>query len=220
MVIIMEGNTKEVVLTFVGVDFWLMPVYRVNNQDLFVKDMSMGKGPVELHWSSPKDDPDGEPDGPFVLKEGVKLTIEKPQERSSTREEKKFIIAKMIAANEYVDGKNSLEWLDLASGIKDIELTKELLEELKRDPQSMQVVWTPEHGYTRVQQNDTEPHEQEFDVAVTWMMSGTYHIRASSIEDAILKVQELPLPDNGEYIQDSFQVDEDAFRSAYGGDIQ
>lgn len=146
----MEPKAKEVLLTFVGVDFWSHPVYRVNNHDLFVKDMSMGDGPVELYWSSPKDDPDGEPDCPVILKEGVTLTIEKPQVRPLTREDKKFILARMIAANEFVEGKHSLEWLDLASSIKDIELTKELLAELREDPNSMQVMWTPEQGYIRI----------------------------------------------------------------------
>ena len=41
----------------------------------------------------------------------------------------KFILVKSIAAGEYQDGKRSVEWLDLASGIHNIKLTKALLEE-------------------------------------------------------------------------------------------
>jgi hypothetical protein len=38
-------------------------------------------------------------------------------------------------------------------------------------------------------------------------MYGTYEIEANSIEEAAQKAEHLPLPENGEYIEDSFRVD-------------
>lgn len=144
----MKEAATNVVLNWVGVDFWSHPVYQVEDKELYVKDLNMGNGAPDLHWCSPKDDPDGEPDYPFSLHDGVTLTINKPKERVLTREDKKFILAKMIAANQFVEGKRSVEWVDFASSIHDIELTKELLAELSREP--MEVVWTVENGYVRV----------------------------------------------------------------------
>ena len=45
----------------------------------------------------------------------------------------------MIAANEYKEGR-SVEWLNLASGINNLELTKELLRELKENPMKMRFI--------------------------------------------------------------------------------
>ena len=64
-----------------------------------------------------------------------------------TREEKKFNIACMIAANEYHEGITPIEWLSLASGVHDVELTKEILKELKQEP--MKLVWLQEIGWTK-----------------------------------------------------------------------
>lgn len=142
----MKGS-KDVVLDFVGIDFWSRPVYRVNGAELFVKDLNLGEGNPEFYWSSPKDDSDGEPDYSFAVKAGVNLIINKPQERVLTREDKKLILATMIDAHQFVDGKNSVEWVDFVSSIHDIELTKELLAELKAHP--LKLVWTADHGYVR-----------------------------------------------------------------------
>ena len=71
-----------------------------------------------------------------------------------SREDKKLILARMIAANEYVEGKHSVEWVDFASSIKDIELTKELLKELKDNP--VEMVWTPDQGWIQADKNRTE----------------------------------------------------------------
>lgn len=48
-----------------------------------------------------------------------------------------------------------------------------------------------------------------YKVPVTWTMSGTYYIRASSPEAAKEAAYQAPLP-NGEYVDDSFSIDEDA----------
>lgn len=143
-----KEENKEVILTHIGTDFWCYPVYRVGDEDAYVKDIGPGDGEhPELYWSCPKGDPEGEPGSPFHVKEGVKLVIKDFKEKPLSREDKKFILAKMIAANEYVEGKASIEWVDFASSIKDIELTKELLQELNENP--MELVWTPERGYEK-----------------------------------------------------------------------
>ncbi len=51
-----------------------------------------------------------------------------------------------------------------------------------------------------------------YEVPVTWMMSGTYHVRASSPEAAKEAVFDAPLPKDGDYVDDSFSVDEDDVR--------
>lgn len=150
-------ESKTVVLTRVGTDFWSRPVYKVGDYDAYVKDIELGRfDEPSLYWSCPKSDPDGEPDTPFRVKEGVEIIIKDFKEKPLTRDDKKLILARMIAANEYVEGKRSVEWVDFASSIKDIELTKELLQELKENP--MELVWTPDRGYviagTENQSND------------------------------------------------------------------
>lgn len=58
-------------------------------------------------------------------------------------------------------------------------------------------------------------HEQEtikmYRVPVVWSMMGYVHVSAYSPEDAMQeakeKVDKLPLPSNGEYLEDSFEID-------------
>lgn len=52
-------------------------------------------------------------------------------------ERKRFTVAKMMAANEFNDSR-SVEWLDLASGIHDISLTRTILNDLKANPMELQ----------------------------------------------------------------------------------
>lgn len=46
-----------------------------------------------------------------------------------------------------------------------------------------------------------------YKIPVKWMMSGTYYVRASSLEVAKEAVFDVLLP-NGEYVDDSFSIDE------------
>lgn len=50
----------------------------------------------------------------------------------------------------------------------------------------------------------------KFAVPVMWQVSGYYIVEAGSVEDAIDKAERdlphLPLPDNGEYVDDSFEM--------------
>lgn len=48
-----------------------------------------------------------------------------------------------------------------------------------------------------------------YKIPCTWTMYGTYEIEASDIEEAAEKARHLPLPENAEYIEDSFNVDTD-----------
>ena len=56
--------------------------------------------------------------------------------------------------------------------------------------------------------------KKNYEVSVTWLMSGTLTVEAETPEEA-LKVAEAesrncPLPTNGEYVDGSFEVDLDA----------
>jgi hypothetical protein len=46
-----------------------------------------------------------------------------------------------------------------------------------------------------------------YKIPCTWHMYGTYEIEANSVEEAAQKAEHLPLPEDGEYIEDSFRVD-------------
>lgn len=46
-------------------------------------------------------------------------------------------------------------------------------------------------------------------IPVIWEMWGLYKIEAETLEEAKKKSFDLPLPDNKEYIEDSFRIDED-----------
>ncbi len=45
-----------------------------------------------------------------------------------------------------------------------------------------------------------------YKIPCTWHMYGTHEIEANSIEEAAQKAEDLPLPENGEYIEDSALV--------------
>lgn len=47
---------------------------------------------------------------------------------------------------------------------------------------------------------------KKFIIPVVWTMYGKYEIEATSLEEAISKAENMPLPD-GEYLQDSFSID-------------
>lgn len=123
-------------LNYKGCNFWGNPVFQLEDREVYIQDLNGGEGSLALYWNTPLSDPDGEANFPVKVKEGVELMIKDYNIRTHemTRKEKKLILAKMIAANEYVEGKNSVEWVDFASSIHDLELTKELLMELKEDP--------------------------------------------------------------------------------------
>lgn len=156
------NENEEIVLMCVGTDFWSRPVYKVGDTNTYVKDIGLGYGEPLLYWSCPKNDPDGEPDYPFTSTAHV-VIIELDAEEIK-REDQKFVIAKMIAANEFVVDQTSISWLALASGIHDIQLTKELLQELKENP--VDLTWTSEYGYIRTEnlellENDSDDLEME-----------------------------------------------------------
>lgn len=133
-----EQSKEAIVLKYYGENDWGQPIYQVGDKESFLVDLGMGRlEEPDFHWCSPKDDPYGEPDYAFEAKEGIEVIIQGPEEPEKSREEKKFTIAKMMAANEYQEGKTSVEWLDLASGIHDVKLTKELLTELKEKPMEL-----------------------------------------------------------------------------------
>ena len=50
---------------------------------------------------------------------------------------------------------------------------------------------------------------KKFKVPCSWEMYGTMYVEADSQEEAINKADDLPLPTDGYYIEDSFRVDEE-----------
>lgn len=53
----------------------------------------------------------------------------------------------------------------------------------------------------------------KFKVAVEWVMTANLIIEAETLEDAILQVEDMPdLPDNGDYLDSSFEVNHEVTR--------
>lgn len=53
----------------------------------------------------------------------------------------------------------------------------------------------------------------KFKVAVEWVVTTDVVIEAETLEDAILKVEDMPeLPDDGEYLDGSFEVNHEVTR--------
>jgi hypothetical protein len=52
-----------------------------------------------------------------------------------------------------------------------------------------------------------------YKIPVVWQMMGTVEVQAESLDDAVDKVldTDVPLPEDGEYIEDSFEVDESVY---------
>ncbi len=47
-----------------------------------------------------------------------------------------------------------------------------------------------------------------YKVPVVWTMMAYVEVEAESLDEAINEVMNAPLPDNGEYLEDSFEVDQ------------
>lgn len=54
-----------------------------------------------------------------------------------------------------------------------------------------------------------EGKEQVYLVPVTWHMTGHYAIKARSVDEAVKKSVNLPLPEEGSYLDASFEAFED-----------
>lgn len=53
----------------------------------------------------------------------------------------------------------------------------------------------------------------KFKVAVEWVVTTDVVVEAETLEDAILKVEDMPeLPDDGEYLDGSFEVNHEVTR--------
>ena len=52
-----------------------------------------------------------------------------------------------------------------------------------------------------------------YKIPVVWQMMGTVEVQAESLDDAVEKVLDtsVPLPEDGEYIEGSFEVDESVY---------
>ena len=47
-----------------------------------------------------------------------------------------------------------------------------------------------------------------YKIPVVWQMYGYVEVEAESMSEAVNKAYDAPLPDNGEYLETSFEVDE------------
>lgn len=59
---------------------------------------------------------------------------------------------------------------------------------------------------TKPKKAKKQEKEQVYLVPITWSMTGHYAIKATSADDAAEKSGKLPLPDDGVYINHSFEV--------------
>lgn len=48
-----------------------------------------------------------------------------------------------------------------------------------------------------------------YKIGVVWQVYGYVEVEADSLTEAVLIAEDAPLPDNGEYIEGSFEVDHD-----------
>ena len=122
---------------YAGKNYWGNDIYR-NNKKKYAVWLEEEQS---LYWCLPTKDPEGEPAFPVSEDYSIKKNSKK---EIKDREEYKFILAKMIAANEYKEGITSIQWLDHAAGINQLKLTKQLLHELKEQP--IELVFTT-NGY-------------------------------------------------------------------------
>ena len=123
---------------YCGENWWGYPLYKIGKKYAVLLS-------EDLYWCTPFDDPDGEPGFPVR-----NVEIQKPKtESQKTMEEKMFIIASMIAANQYHEGR-SVEWLDLASGINNLKETKKILEYLQKTP--MHLIFCSGYGWVTPEQ--------------------------------------------------------------------
>lgn len=128
-----ESFEDIVRLVYVCHDHFSFPTYQIDGTDVYVKDLNCGVGKPNFYFVIPKNDIEGEPTFPFSAQE-KRIEIIRPQQIEKNRESKKNVLAEMIVRNQFKFGKTSEEWVDFVSGIHDLELTKELLSELKEMP--------------------------------------------------------------------------------------
>lgn len=50
--------------------------------------------------------------------------------------------------------------------------------------------------------------DKVYQIPVMWTLTGTYYVRASSLEAAKDIAYDAPLPKNGEYLDESFELDD------------
>lgn len=55
----------------------------------------------------------------------------------------------------------------------------------------------------------------KYEIPCVWQMYGYYDIEADSLEDAITQAEDAPLPEDGDYVEGSFEIDEGAIRANY-----
>ena len=60
----------------------------------------------------------------------------------------------------------------------------------------------------------------KFKIPVVWTVCGTMEIEADSLEDAVLKAEDEPLPTDNDYLEGSFEVDHAALEYLNDNDVQ
>lgn len=76
------------------------------------------------------------------------------------------------------------------------------------------IVDSIERKIKKLQEKEAEKGKKLYKIPVTWTMVGYIEVMASSPEEAIRLAEEegvnCPLPDNGEYLEDSFEINEES----------
>lgn len=57
------------------------------------------------------------------------------------------------------------------------------------------------------------PKVKEYTIPVVWSVMGRMKIKATSLEEALLKAEDVPLPKDSSYLDDSFEIDYDGVRN-------
>lgn len=85
---------------------------------------------------------------------------------------------------------------------------------MKMTPKRLQLIQETQRMMSKGVEIEQEPvvaqEEEVWNIPVTWMCWGMYRVsksECSTLEEAIASVEKAPLPDQGEYIDESMRVD-------------
>lgn len=124
-------------LYFIGNDSWGRPVYQIEASNQFVKDINDGLGQEpDLYTYTPESKKyyiEGEPAAKYEVEEGVEIVVHTQEDMEKEFDYARFRVAHAIKATVSYQPL-TVKQIDFLSGIHDIERTKEVLKDLKRNP--------------------------------------------------------------------------------------
>ncbi|ACB54295.1 hypothetical protein cce_4949 [Crocosphaera subtropica ATCC 51142] len=83
---------------------------------------------------------------------------------------------------------------------------------MKMTPKQLELIQQSQRAVSNVETDPEAPQSEEkcWNIPVTWTCWGMYKVpksQCSTIDDAIAFVEKEPLPDQGEYVDDSMRID-------------